>query len=89
MPGKKRAPSVDQPEDRPGARLYVRFPEAANGSVGQECPAGPQVFVSGLEAADGPCFIIVNVKNGVKLGNLQLVMDFLGQVEQLQLSSLA
>ena len=44
--------------------------------------------LSRRETADGLGFVIVDVENGIKLGNLQQVMNLLGQVEQLQLSTL-
>lgn len=45
--------------------------------------------LSRLETADGPSLVIVDVKNRVQLGNLQQIMNLLGQVEQLQFASLA
>jgi hypothetical protein len=41
-----------------------------------------------LEGSDGAGFVVLDVEHSVKLGELQKVMDLLGQVEQLQVSAL-
>jgi len=41
-----------------------------------------------LEAGDGFGFVVVDVEDGVELGNLQKVMNLFGKLQELQLSSL-
>jgi hypothetical protein len=45
-------------------------------------------LLSCRETADCFSLFVVDVENGIKLGNLQQVMNLLGQVEQLQFSTL-
>ena len=41
-----------------------------------------------LEAGDAFGFVVVDVEDGVELGNLQKVMNLFGKIQELQLSSL-
>src|SRR2546423_3488250 len=43
------------------------------------------LFVEGLY---GCCFVVLNIEDGVQLGDLEQVVDFLGQLEQLELAAL-
>src|SRR5580704_13673000 len=48
------------------------------------------LFLRGVllgERGDSGCLVVLDVKDGVKLGDLQQVMDLLGQVQQLQLAA--
>src|ERR1700760_4061109 len=40
------------------------------------------------ERGDGGCFVVLNIKDGVKLGDLEQVMNLLGEVQQLQFAAL-
>jgi len=40
------------------------------------------------KGADGRSFIVFNVEDGIELGDLQQVVHFLGQVQQLQFATL-
>src|SRR5579862_3652566 len=40
------------------------------------------------EGCDGAGLVVLNVKDGVQLGDLQQIVDLLGQVQQLQLAAL-
>ena len=44
--------------------------------------------LSFLEAGDAFGFVVVDVEDGVELGNLQKVMNLFGKIQELQLSSL-
>ena len=41
-----------------------------------------------LEAGDAFGFVVVDVEDGIELGNLQKVMNLLGKIQKLQLSAL-
>ena len=41
-----------------------------------------------FKTADGLGLVIVDVKNGVELGNLQKIMNLFGEIQELQLSPL-
>src|ERR1700691_2952682 len=52
--------------------------------VGDRGPAGSGLF----EGSDGACLVVLDVEDGVELGQLEQVMNFLGQVQELDIRAL-
>ncbi len=72
----KKAPDFPKQENATGPDCRARRPWALG--EGKDLP----------ERFDGVRFVVLDVKDGVQLGDLQQVVDLFGEVEQLEIAAL-
>src|SRR5215469_18336258 len=74
------------PEQKEGIRRAIRYGEGARSSRGTAPRCWTTVELP--ERFDRCRLVVLHVEDGVQLGDLQQVMDLLGQVQQLQFPAL-